>query len=500
MIKAFRNNSGFTLTEMAMVVMLMGIIGSILVTSLNARMSQTSYTVTKQRMAAIKEAMISFLRVNGRLPCSATVTDIETEDEGKENADCLSELDIANSFGILPWSTLKLSREAVIDGWGNFFSYHISVEIKNWVVSGKFSDTDQGDFTVLQKKSDGTGTEQVPEVVFVMVSHGPNGKGAGTVKGTPNAPPTGHVHELENTNLDGTYVKRDFSDNTDLVTNPNGPFDDIVEYMTVGDLVGPLIKEGSVQSSAAIISKNNSDLSEKIRKIRYALFYFSSSQLDDPNECSFGKWTANTTMVYGGQRVPTISNGHYYEVDGLDPESDGKTGIIEPIWAIDGTTLVDNHVTWKDKGSLTDFERHYRHRLPMGDSYSTPLGTEAEAIVDSGAGVPYSILGLSSSDIDDPWSKTIPKEKLIYAVHAEVAMTADDYRAGIFFSYTLQGANGVAYRLLSRGPNGDLDTDTEEGWLLSACADDDMCTDVLVSELASAMANVGIKVDSLTCP
>ncbi|MBF0131103.1 MAG: type II secretion system protein [Magnetococcales bacterium] len=288
MIKILRSNAGFTLTEMAMVIMIMGVVGSILMTSLSARMSQTSHTVTKQRMAAIKEAMISFLRVKGRLPCPDTVVTAPT---GQAADTCSSSTTGATSSGIVPWQTLGLPREGVLDGWGNFFTYHVTAKTSagssNWTAPGTLNDASIGDLIVLQRKSDGTGTEQVTEVVLVLVSHGPNGKGAGTVKGTQNAPPTDHPHELENTNLDGTYVQRDFSDNTDLVTNPNGPFDDIVEYMTVADLIGPLIGEGSVKSSAAQL--------EEIRNLLkgYILQSFSGSS------CTFpGAWTALGNFDY----------------------------------------------------------------------------------------------------------------------------------------------------------------------------------------------------------
>ncbi|MEO5328580.1 MAG: type II secretion system GspH family protein [Magnetococcus sp. THC-1_WYH] len=256
MTKILRNNSGFTLTEMAMVVMLMGIIGSILVTSLNARMSQTSYTVTKQRMAAIQETMISFLRVNGRLPCPDGNTDAELFD-GIEDPLGGGVCD-NGAFGVLPYSTLRLSREQVIDGWGNFFSYHVSQTTDPWTTvppgTDPINDTYLGELIIENTANN---------VVMVVVSHGPNGTGAYTIKGTRNVLPFA-TDELENTNNTAnlTYIERDFTDNINAL---GGPFDDIVGYMTVGDLVGPLIKEGSVQSANMALERQLEEIKNLLK-------------------------------------------------------------------------------------------------------------------------------------------------------------------------------------------------------------------------------------------
>ncbi|MBF0419945.1 MAG: type II secretion system protein [Magnetococcales bacterium] len=314
MTQSLRNKSGFTLTEMAMVMLIVGILASLGMSFLNATMNQTSYTVTKQRMAAIKEAMISYLRVNGRLPCPDTVVTAPT---GAAAASCSSPVTgsasnaldhVDTSFGILPWQTLGLQRDAVLDGWGNFFTYHVSAVngsyYFDWTIQRNFSDTDKGEFTIQQKNANGGSSgSDVQWVVLAIVSHGPNGNGAYTVKGTRNVLPTGS-DELENTNGNVTtitnaqkvtYVKRDFSDNSSLAT---GAFDDIVDYMTVADLVGPLIKEGSSKSES--YKRELTQKRVETTKDKLVSWYLTNNRLPCPD--------SNVLVAYDGIEDPRDSN------------------------------------------------------------------------------------------------------------------------------------------------------------------------------------------------
>ncbi len=78
-------------------------------------------------------------------------------------------------FGIVPYVTLGLPREAVQDGWGNFFSYRISNTAganTDGTITANFNAGNTGLLTVNTRVA-GAVTLVASGVVAVVVSHGP---------------------------------------------------------------------------------------------------------------------------------------------------------------------------------------------------------------------------------------------------------------------------------------------------------------------------------------
>lgn len=103
---------GFTLVEMAVVLVILGLIFGGLFVPLSAQIDQRNYSETRQRMSEIKEALIGFAMIHGRFPCPSTVTDPTSLGFGVETAPCSSG---ATSEGYLPWKTLGVYET---DAWG----------------------------------------------------------------------------------------------------------------------------------------------------------------------------------------------------------------------------------------------------------------------------------------------------------------------------------------------------------------------------------------------
>lgn len=59
---------------------------------------------------------ISFLRTNGLLPCPDNRGNAVVA-TGEAVSPC--NLTAADGYGIVPWRTLGISRETVVDGWGS---------------------------------------------------------------------------------------------------------------------------------------------------------------------------------------------------------------------------------------------------------------------------------------------------------------------------------------------------------------------------------------------
>ena len=65
------------------------------------------------------------------------------------------------------------------------------------------------------------------------------------------------------------------------------------------------------------------------------------------NQATPAAWAASTSYSVGDTVVPTTPNGHIYVC-----EVAGDSGSAEPTWPTDGSTVVDNTVTWRDAGTL----------------------------------------------------------------------------------------------------------------------------------------------------
>ena len=241
--------------------------------ALNVLQRNQASSSTTQRQVTIRDALIDYLRKNSRLPCpdtNFTVLDgIENRTTAGNPATACSAV-----FGIVPYATLGLSRDAAQDGWGNFFSYHISNTAganTDWTITANFNAGNTGLLTVNTRVA-GTATLVASAVVAVVVSHGPNGFGGYTVGGTRNTMPSPTTtDESSNARANAvslvTYYQRDLTTD-DAATG--GAIDDIVLFITADDLLRPLFKDGSLLSPAAHVSA-------EMQKIKLALIGYAMS-------------------------------------------------------------------------------------------------------------------------------------------------------------------------------------------------------------------------------
>ena len=272
---------GFSLVELSIVVLVIGIVLTMGIGAWTANLENQAHAATAQRQAAIKEALTGYLRRNSRLPCPDTDF---TAPDGVENRTTAGDPTTACSaaFGILPYTTLSLARDAARDGWGSFFSYHVSnaniTAIPNgnwnantdWSRSAWFRTGNTGLITV-NARNGVTLTTIANNAVAVVVSHGRNGLGAYTIGGTRNTLPTAGTDEENNANGDTTYYRRDPTTD-DAATG--GPFDDQVLILTDGDLLEPLFRDGSLRAPAALV--NDSLQRIKLALIGQAMGYSST--------------------------------------------------------------------------------------------------------------------------------------------------------------------------------------------------------------------------------
>ena len=187
--------SGFTLAEIAIVLAVIGIAMTMGLKMLTATLENGAISETQAKQERIKLALVSYLRTNGRLPCPDTATPAT----GNELTPCIDS--VALGYGVPPWLTLQLSRDAVIDGWGNFFSYRVAnnqpaAVLRNWTSRTVGTPFDINELTtpnvalIIQERTAPAAalTQITDRAVFVILSHGKYGLGALTTRGAAIPP------------------------------------------------------------------------------------------------------------------------------------------------------------------------------------------------------------------------------------------------------------------------------------------------------------------------
>lgn len=281
--------SGFTLVEIAIVVVIISVLLTFGIAALNAQLTNTAISVTKKKQSTIQDSLTSYLGLHNRLPCPDTDY-LTLQPDGIENrtnggtvaVPPIPTLACAASFGIIPYVTLGLPPDTARDGWDNYFSYYVSnvpapPVATDWTLTANFQLGNFGAFNVYSTTGNTQPlalASQRTGAVVVIVSHGRNGYGAITAQGTVNdTAPIQGFDEYLNTlackaNLGNPaactavdYWKRDPTDNA---TAPGGPFDDIVLYLMPSDLITPLTKDGTFQGPVGVTRQTLSGLSDQI--------------------------------------------------------------------------------------------------------------------------------------------------------------------------------------------------------------------------------------------
>lgn len=271
-------DQGFTIAEMAVVVLLISIALSMGIGVISAQVNSSAITITQKRQAAIKDALAAYLQQNRRLPCP-DLNFAAPDGLGDNNRTVPGNIatTCGATFGLLPYIELGMSRDMAVDGWNNFFSYQVAVAPTNWTVTAGFSTQNTGNITINDRTPGGVIVPVMTNAVAAIVSHGPNGRGGYKVKGSRNVLPV-PADELVNTNgaLPPTKFQRNF---TDTVTATGGPFDDLVLAIAPADLLTPLLQSKAAPSYDEQLAQARQD----IETIKSALIGFLMTNSRLPN-------------------------------------------------------------------------------------------------------------------------------------------------------------------------------------------------------------------------
>ena len=278
---------GFSLVEMAVVLLLAAILLSSGLKLLATRADSALPEVTRRHQESIKTALISYLGQMKRLPCP------DTNFDGSENRDNPATPPPCNSYvGTVPYIDLGLDRATVLDGFENYITYVVTPNpaapslpantpawTTAWLYSYASSITDAtrqatglvafwpsvstGGITALDVNNIATSNPAAPSptgAVVVLISHGKNGFGARNIQGGQNNSTAAGQDEQKNAPPIPTYpisytvpvqisvYNRDVTDQNVL---NHGAFDDIVLVLRREDLVSTFTTSSSFQSASS---------------------------------------------------------------------------------------------------------------------------------------------------------------------------------------------------------------------------------------------------------
>jgi len=333
-----KQHNGFSLIEMAIVLLITGILMGAGLSLLAVKQNAAQINLTQTHQEAIKQALINYLGQYKRLPCPAT-TVAAGGIEDRSGSPC------KQYSGIIPYATLGLDRSAALDGWENFIDYVVSPTssatppynawLYTYGTTGSTTVTTNPILAFWPSNTAGSlnviGNSTLSGIVAALISHGKNGYGAFNTKGGKNDSSAAGTDELQNINPilgtpANTVVKRDITDST----AGGGAFDDIVSILGANDLIGPLIANGTLQSSpqSAINQANNIVLGRII------------ATRGSCSPCSFT--VPSTASFYsGGFSFPSsvAAWGVTYAASGMNFDyTDSGTSTVYTLTAGDGTS------------------------------------------------------------------------------------------------------------------------------------------------------------------
>lgn len=241
-MKANRRESGFSLIEVAVALFIITLmLGSILV-PLGARVENRTRTETEIQLKEIREALLGFAIVNGRLPRPA-----QSELIGTEKASCATE---TQCTGFLPWETLGVGSK---DSWGKRFLYSVTPAFATGTVSygtltvartaGTKSVQDRGTASPFSLYYTAGGPTASATIAAVVLSHGKNNWGTlqdGVAVGDGSST---NIDEDANAAASVNFIARPISTNIEAT---GGEFDDLLIHIPDLTVFGTLVKAGKL--------------------------------------------------------------------------------------------------------------------------------------------------------------------------------------------------------------------------------------------------------------
>lgn len=218
---------GFSLIEIALVLVIVGLALGGIVSAIGPQLENKRVSETQKVLEEVKEALIGFAIVNGRLPRPAT-----SATDGTEMAACATD---ALCTGLIPWERLGITK---LDSWAKIIRYSVTPA---YTVAPATSTA--GTKTVQTRNAAGALVNLATTEPAVIFSSGKLSFGTtdgGVVIPTQSTANT-NADEITNNAASVTFIQRPVNTAT---TAMGGEFDDIVIWLPKTTLVSRLAQAG----------------------------------------------------------------------------------------------------------------------------------------------------------------------------------------------------------------------------------------------------------------
>lgn len=221
-------NSGFTLIEMALVLLVLTLLLGGLLVPLGTQIEQRDIVATEKKLAEINEALVGYALAKGYLPCPDADNDGQ-EDTRNVTGGCPAQ-------GNLPWLTLGIGET---DAWGSRFIYRVTSEFSNGTT--RFTLVSDGDIRICRTSEGGACAANsllANDAPWVVLSRGKN-RG---LCGNPPAAANCVADEQENADSNDVFVTRVGSHQQAAL----GEFDDILAWLSPYVLKNRMVAAGKL--------------------------------------------------------------------------------------------------------------------------------------------------------------------------------------------------------------------------------------------------------------
>ncbi len=233
-----KQTRGFTLVEMAIVLVIFGLLLSTFLAPLSAQRDLKDYSDTQKSLEEIKESLIGYALSHGYFPCPAISASNGAED--RSGSTCNG----GKRVGHLPWAELGVPK---LDSWNHLYRYSVTLAYANSGTKISLSPLTARDITIQTRDSAGvvqnlTNSNDIP---VVIMSTGKNGVWGYANDGTQVA--DGSATNLdEDTNGNGngrTFLSRNVTSNT---ATTGGEIDDIVTWISTNVYLNRMVAAGQL--------------------------------------------------------------------------------------------------------------------------------------------------------------------------------------------------------------------------------------------------------------
>lgn len=244
-LNTHNNSGGFTLVEMAIVLVIVGVLIGGLLPTISSQIEQQRRGETRKYMDEVRDALLGYAVVNGRLPCPDTASDgVEdvaaavTTDNIPVTGQSTKNFSCSASAGKIPYNTLGVSP---LDGYNNTLIYAVTPIFgeRNEVYSATGGGGTLLSSSFFNLSSAGTlhlctvaATPTTNPCTATLTSTA----AAAIVSSGANWASTPLTDELENTDSDTDFVSH----------TPTPTFDDLVVWLSPNILINRMVAAGKL--------------------------------------------------------------------------------------------------------------------------------------------------------------------------------------------------------------------------------------------------------------